>query len=107
MQGFNTLWIPGTDHAGIATQMVVERNLMKEEKKSRHDLGREKFLEKVWEWKERSQETIISQMRKMGGSFDWSRLAFTLDENVSYAVKECFFHLREFLVRFVLVKSCK
>lgn len=93
MQGFNTLWVPGTDHAGIATQMVVERNLMKEEKKSRHDLGREKFLEKVWEWKERSQETIISQMRKMGGSFDWSRLAFTLDENVSLAVKECFLRL--------------
>ncbi len=93
MQGFNTLWLPGTDHAGIATQMVVERNLMKDEKKSRHDLGREKFLEKVWEWKERSQETIISQMKKMGGSFDWSRLAFTLDENVSLAVRECFFRL--------------
>ncbi|MBM4317438.1 MAG: valine--tRNA ligase [Deltaproteobacteria bacterium] len=93
MQGFNTLWVPGTDHAGIATQMVVERNLMKEEKKSRHDLGREKFLEKVWEWKEKSQETIVSQMRKMGGSFDWSRLAFTLDENISLAVKQCFLQL--------------
>ncbi|MFM8316425.1 MAG: valine--tRNA ligase, partial [Deltaproteobacteria bacterium] len=93
MQGFNTLWIPGTDHAGIATQMVVERNLMKEEKKSRHDLGREKFLEKVWEWKEKSQETILSQMKKMGGSFDWTRIAFTLDESVSLAVKECFLRL--------------
>lgn len=93
MQGFNTLWLPGTDHAGIATQMVVERNLMKEEKKSRHDLGREKFLGKVWEWKEKSQETIVSQMKKMGGSFDWSRLAFTLDENVSLAVRECFLRL--------------
>lgn len=93
MQGFNTLWLPGTDHAGIATQMVVERNLMKEEKKSRHDLGREKFLEKVWEWKAKSQGTIVSQMKKMGGSFDWSRLAFTLDENVSLAVRECFLRL--------------
>lgn len=93
MQGFNTLWIPGTDHAGIATQMVVERNLMKEEKRSRHDLGREKFLEKVWEWKAKSQETIIGQMKKMGGSFDWSRLAFTLDESVSLAVRECFLRL--------------
>ena len=65
MQGFNALWLPGTDHAGIATQMVVERNLLKEEKKTKHDLGREKFLEKVWEWKEKSQGTILSQMKPL------------------------------------------
>jgi len=93
MQGFNALWVPGTDHAGIATQMVVERNLMNEEKKSRHDLGREKFLEKVWEWKVKSETTILSQLKVMGCSLDWSRLAFTMDENVSRAVRECFFRL--------------
>lgn len=93
MQGFNALWVPGTDHAGIATQMVVERNLMAEEKKSRHDLGREKFLEKVWEWKKKSETTILSQLKVMGGSFDWSYLAFTMDENVSKAVRECFYRL--------------
>jgi valyl-tRNA synthetase len=93
MQGYNALWVPGTDHAGIATQMVVERKLLKEEKKSRHDLGREKFLEKVWEWKEQSQGTILSQLKKIGSSVDWSRLAFTLDEDVSRAVRECFVRL--------------
>ena len=65
MQGFNVLWLPGTDHAGIATQMVVEKALQKEEKLSRHDLGREKFLEKVWAWKERSQGTILTQLRQI------------------------------------------
>ena len=93
MQGFNALWLPGTDHAGIATQMVVERNLQAESKTSRHDLGREKFLEKVWEWKHKSQDTIISQLKTLGCSLDWSRLAFTLDEKVSVAVRECFFRL--------------
>ncbi len=93
MQGFNVLWLPGTDHAGIATQMVVERHLQKTSKVSRHDLGREKFLEKVWEWKKESQNTILSQLRLMGCSLDWSRLAFTLDEGVSLAVRETFTRL--------------
>ncbi len=93
MQGYNALWVPGTDHAGIATQMVVERNLMAEEKKSRHDLGREKFLEKVWQWKVKSETTILSQLRVMGCSLDWSRLSFTMDENVSRAVRACFYKL--------------
>jgi valyl-tRNA synthetase len=95
MQGFDTLWLPGTDHAGIATQMVVERHLMKEQKVSRHDLGREKFVEKVWEWKKQSQDTILGQMRLMGCSSDWSRLRFTLDDSVSRAVRECFNRLYE------------
>ncbi len=93
MQGYNALWLPGTDHAGIATQMVVERHLQKTEKKSRHDLGREKFLEKVWEWKEQSQTTILGQLRLMGCSLDWTRLTFTLDEGVSLAVRETFTRL--------------
>jgi len=93
MQGFNAVWIPGTDHAGIATQMVVERDLLANEKKSRHDLGREKFLEKVWEWKGKSQNTIISQLKTLGCSLDWDRLVFTLDEKVSHSVRECFVRL--------------
>jgi valyl-tRNA synthetase len=93
MQGHNALWVPGTDHAGIATQMVVERNLMKERKISRHDLGREKFLEEVWKWKEQSQGTILGQLRLMGCSLDWTRLHFTLDDSVSRAVRECFVRL--------------
>lgn len=93
MQGYNVLWLPGTDHAGIATQMVVERHLQAESKTSRHALGREKFLEKVWEWKDKSQGTIISQLKTLGCSLDWSRLAFTLDEKVSVAVRECFVRL--------------
>ncbi|NDG26700.1 MAG: valine--tRNA ligase, partial [Proteobacteria bacterium] len=93
MQGFNALWLPGTDHAGIATQMVVERQLQKEQQINRHALGREKFLEKVWEWKDKSQGTIISQLKTLGCSLDWDRLAFTLDEKVSVAVRECFVRL--------------
>jgi len=93
MSGYNTLWLPGTDHAGIATQMVVERNLLKEQKINKHDLGREKFLEKVWEWKEQSQGTILGQMKLIGCSVDWSRLKFTLDSDVSVAVRECFSRL--------------
>src|SRR2546425_8194445 len=79
MRGFNTAWIPGTDHAGIATQIVVERQL-DAQKVSRHDLGRAKFLEKVWEWKEQSGSTITGQMRRMGTSPDWKREYFTMDE---------------------------
>ncbi|TWH64083.1 valyl-tRNA synthetase [Azomonas agilis] len=94
MQGHNTLWQPGTDHAGIATQMVVERQLAAQNV-SRHDLGREKFLEKVWEWKEQSGGTITRQIRRLGSSVDWSRERFTMDEGLSEAVKEAFVRLYE------------
>ncbi|TBW10461.1 valine--tRNA ligase [Azotobacter chroococcum] len=92
MQGRNTLWQPGTDHAGIATQMVVERQLAAQGV-SRHDLGREKFLDKVWEWKEESGGTITRQIRRLGSSVDWSRERFTMDEGLSEAVKEAFVRL--------------
>ncbi len=92
MRGLNTLWQPGTDHAGIATQIVVERQL-DAEKCSRHDLGREKFLEKVWEWKEHSGSTITRQMRRLGTSPDWSRERFTMDAGLSTAVTEVFVRL--------------
>ena len=94
MQGRNTLWQPGTDHAGIATQMVVERQLAAEGI-GRHDLGREKFLEKVWEWKEQSGGTITRQIRRLGSSVDWSRERFTMDEGLSEAVKEAFVRLHK------------
>lgn len=94
MKGYNTLWQPGTDHAGIATQIVVERQL---EAKgiSRHDLGREEFVKKIWEWKEYSGNTITSQMRRLGASCDWSRERFTMDEGLSKAVNEVFVSLFE------------
>ena len=92
MRGFNTLWQPGTDHAGIATQMVVER-LLEREGKTRHDLGREKFLERVWAWKAQSGGTITRQLRRMGASVDWSRERFTMDEGLSRAVREVFVRL--------------
>ncbi|WP_417660243.1 valine--tRNA ligase [Pseudomonas sp.] len=92
MQGRNTLWQPGTDHAGIATQMVVERQLAAEGV-SRHDLGRDKFLEKVWEWKEQSGGTITRQIRRLGSSVDWSRERFTMDDGLSDAVREAFVRL--------------
>lgn len=94
MSGKNTLWQGGTDHAGIATQMVVERQLG-EQDISRHDLGREKFLEKVWEWKEKSGGTITSQIRRLGSSVDWSRERFTMDDGLSNTVKEVFVRLHE------------
>ncbi len=94
MRGHNTAWIPGTDHAGIATQIVVERQL-DAQNISRHDLGREKFLEKVWEWKEKSGSTITGQMRRMGASTDWSREYFTMDDKMSTAVTEVFVRLVE------------
>ncbi|WP_151449060.1 valine--tRNA ligase [Lacisediminimonas profundi] len=94
MRGFNAAWIPGTDHAGIATQIVVERQL-DAQKISRHDLGREKFLEKVWEWKEKSGSTITGQMRRMGASTDWKREYFTMDDKMSKAVTEVFVRLSE------------
>jgi valyl-tRNA synthetase len=94
MQGENTLWQAGTDHAGIATQMVVERQL-EAEGKSRHDLGREAFMKRVWEWKEHSGGTITKQLRCMGASLDWSRERFTMDEGLSQAVTEVFVRLHE------------
>jgi valyl-tRNA synthetase len=92
MQGYNVLWMPGTDHAGIATQNVVERQLM-EEGLDRHTLGREKFIKRVWEWKAQSGGTIIGQLKKLGASCDWSRERFTMDEGLSEAVKEVFVRL--------------
>ncbi len=94
MKGHNTLWQPGTDHAGIATQMVVERQLGAQGI-SRHDLGREKFLEKVWQWKAQSGGTITQQIRRLGSSVDWSRERFTMDAGLSNAVKEVFVRLYE------------
>src|SRR5690606_10735058 len=94
MQGRNTLWQPGTDHAGIATQMVVERRLAAEGK-TRHDLGRDAFIEKIWEWKAESGGTITGQMRRLGSSLDWSRERFTMDEQLSRAVQEAFVRLHE------------
>ena len=94
MKGFNTLWVPGTDHAGIATQIVVERQL-EQKKISRHDLGRKNFVAKVWEWKEESGQVITQQMRRMGASVDWSREYFTMDEKLSPVVTDTFVQLYE------------
>jgi valyl-tRNA synthetase len=94
MRGFITLWLPGTDHAGIATQMMVERQLAKEGKK-RRDLGREKFIERVWEWKKLYGGAILDQMKRLGASVDWDREYFTMDENLSRAVREVFVRLYE------------
>jgi valyl-tRNA synthetase len=91
LQGFKTLWLPGTDHAGIATQVQVEKELRKEGK-TRFDLGREKFLERVWQWKEKYGNIILDQLKKLGVSCDWSRVRFTMDEAYSLAVKEAFLH---------------
>jgi len=95
MAGFNALWIPGTDHAGIATQIKVEENLRKEEGITRYDLGREKFLERVWDWKNQYGDRIVTQLKKLGTSCDWSRERFTMDEGCSKAVKEVFVNLYE------------
>ncbi len=94
MKGYNTVWVPGTDHAGIATQIVVERQLQ-EQSISRHDLGRKNFVSRVWEWKEKSGNTITTQMRRMGDSVDWSREYFTMDDKLSKAVTETFVRLYE------------
>ena len=90
MQGYNTLWLPGTDHAGIATQIKVEEHLRKTEGITRYDLGREKFLERVWDWKAQYGSRIINQLKKLGSSCDWSRERFTMDEGCSKAVKATF-----------------
>ena len=94
MQGYNVLWLPGTDHAGIATQNVVERQLAAENV-SRHDIGREKFVERVWQWKEESGGQIINQLKRLGCSCDWDRERFTMDEGLSRAVREVFTRLYE------------
>ncbi|MBS9781711.1 MAG: valine--tRNA ligase [Gammaproteobacteria bacterium] len=95
MMGHNTLWQPGTDHAGIATQMVVERKIAKEENKTKHDYGRDAFIDKIWEWKAESGGNITRQMRRLGTTPDWSRERFTMDEGLSNAVKEVFVRLYE------------
>jgi valyl-tRNA synthetase len=94
MRGFTTLWLPGTDHAGIATQLMVERQLASEGKK-RRELGREKFIERVWEWKRHYGGRILDQMKRLGASVDWDREYFTMDENLSRAVREVFVRLYE------------
>ncbi len=93
MQGKNTLWQVGTDHAGIATQMVVERKLAAEGKPDRHAMGRDAFIEKVWEWKAESGGTITEQMRRLGNSVDWEKERFTMDDGLSNAVQEVFVRL--------------
>ncbi len=99
MRGRDVLWQPGTDHAGIATQMVVERQLMERQQPGRRDMGREKFLERVWQWKEESGGTIVNQLKRLGASCDWSRERFTMDEGLSRAVVKVFVQLhREGLI---------
>src|ERR1700723_1942837 len=94
MRGFLTLWLPGTDHAGIATQMMVERQLAAEGK-SRREIGREAFIARVWEWKQLYGGAILDQMKRLGASVDWSREYFTMDERMSRAVREAFIRLHE------------
>ncbi|MEK7160603.1 MAG: valine--tRNA ligase, partial [Patescibacteria group bacterium] len=100
MSGFKALWVPGTDHAGIATQNVVEKRL-KKEGKTRFNLGREKFVEEVWQWKKESGDQILNQLKRLGASCDWSRTAFTMDENYSAAVLESFrqYHEQDWVYR--------
>ena len=94
MNGFQTLWMPGTDHAGIATQNVVEKQLAKEGK-TRQDVGRDEFLKRLWAWKQEYGDTIIDQLEKLGSSCDWSRTRFTMDDEYSDAVKEAFVSLHQ------------
>jgi valyl-tRNA synthetase len=93
MRGFNTVWIPGIDHAGIATQAVVEKQLKEKENKTRHDVGREALVARIWEWKQQYGDRILSQLQRLGCSCDWSRTRFTLDEMCARAVRETFFKL--------------
>ncbi|GAB1864380.1 Valine--tRNA ligase [Camponotus japonicus] len=95
MKGRMTLWNPGCDHAGIATQVVVEKQLWKEEKKTRHDIGREEFIKRIWQWKHEKGDRIYLQLRKIGGSFDWSRACFTMDPKLCKAVTEAFVRLHD------------
>ncbi|XP_043212811.1 valine--tRNA ligase-like isoform X1 [Amphibalanus amphitrite] len=95
MKGRSALWVPGCDHAGIATQVVVEKRLMREQKLTRHDLGRDKFVEKVWEWKNEKGHLIYEQLRRLGSSLDWSRVSFTMDPMLARAVTESFVLLHD------------
>src|SRR5512133_3655741 len=95
MKGYSTLWVPGTDHAGIATQLMVERDLLKNEEVTREELGREEFIKRTWEWKRKYGSMITNQIRRIGASCDWDRERFTLDEGLSRAVREAFVHLYE------------
>lgn len=95
MKGKTTLWVPGCDHAGIATQVVVEKLLWREEKLTRHDLGREKFIEKIWDWRREKGGRIYDQLKCLGSSYDWSRVAFTMDPKLCKAVTEAFVRLHE------------
>jgi valyl-tRNA synthetase len=95
MKGFSTLWVPGSDHAGIATQLMVERDLLKTEEITREELGREKFIARTWEWKHKYGGMIANQIRRLGASCDWDRERFTLDEGLSHAVREAFVRLYE------------
>src|SRR5438445_2530483 len=93
MQGFNAEWMPGTDHAGIATQSVVERLIFAQEKKTRHDLGRDELVKRIWAWKDKYEARILGQLREIGSSCDWQRTRFTLDEQCAKAVRETFFRM--------------
>ncbi|CAF3823052.1 unnamed protein product [Rotaria sp. Silwood1] len=95
MCGHTVLWVPGCDHAGIATQVVVEKKLMREQNLTRHDLGREKFLDEVWKWKNEKGDHIYEQIKKLGSSCDWTRQVFTMDKDMSYAVEEAFIRMHE------------
>lgn len=95
MQGYETLYLPGSDHAGIATHTVVEKDLMKKLKLTRHQIGREKFVEYIWEWVKKHGDQIFYQLRRLGGSFDYSRKRFTMDEMLSKAVIEAFVRFHE------------
>ena len=107
MQGYSALWIPGVDHAGIATQIKVEEELRKEGL-TRYDLGREKFLEKVWDWKHKYGNRIVEQQKKLGASCDWERARFTMDKGCSNAVREVFVSLYEKgLIYYQLVSSLR
>ena len=94
LNNYNVLWQPGTDHAGIATQIVVEKQLNKNNQ-NRHELGKEDFIKKVWEWKNKSGNQIVSQMRQLGVSADWARERFTMDDNLSMTVRKVFIHFFE------------
>src|SRR2546422_634888 len=93
MQGYNALWMPGTDHAGIATQAVVERLIYQQEKKTRRDLGREELVKRIWQWKDKYEARILGQLRQLGCSCDWARTRFTLDDICARAVRQTFFRL--------------
>jgi valyl-tRNA synthetase len=95
MKGIPTLWVPGTDHAGIATQLMVEQDLLRTEEVTREEPGRDEFLKRTWEWKHKYGGVITTQIRRLGASCDWSRERFTLDDGLSRAVREAFVHLYE------------